>query len=255
MFLFKKNTVVLDCFTYDPAVFDVCKVDYSKKFFPDWWKALPTKTNKIIPNSLGLEFEQSTIRRCVGLNSLFNRGLMIPMWSDLKFKVLNDNFSHYFSSHSEMSGLERHPREQYGPAFDNFVHAKLLTPWVFKENTGVSFAWTQPSWNLVHHKNNFLVPPAVVDFKYQHATHVNMFLPKGDNEFMINCGEPVVHLIPLTEKNLVIKRHLISQADWASIISSKGSGVKFINKYKFFKDSITDQEQEKKGKCPFGFDK
>jgi hypothetical protein len=254
MFLFKKKEIVVDCFTHEPAIYDVSKVDYSKKFFPDWWKKLPTKYPKIVPNSLGLEIEHSTIRRCPGVNDIFKHGVMIPMWSDLKVKVLNDKWSYNYSFQPEMCDIQTHPVDQYGPAFDGYNHLKLLSPWVFKEKTGVKFAWLQPSWNLVPHLNQFSIVPAVVDYKFQNATHINMFVPKGDYEFTINCGEPIIHVIPLTEKKLVIKTHLITALEWSRMMNTKGSPVTFINKNKYFRDKITKQESEQK-KCPFGFGK
>jgi hypothetical protein len=254
MFLFKKKEIVVDCFTYEPLIHDACKISPAKKFLPDWYKKLPTSFSKIVPNSLGIEVEQSTIRRCPGVNNLFGSGFMIPLWSDLKIKSTETEWKHVFSFEPDGTGIESHPKTQYGPVFDLYFHLKIQSPWMFKEKTGVHFTWLQPTWNLVNHMQELVIVPAVTEFKYQNATNINLFIPKNDNEIFIKAGTPLVHLIPLSEDQIIIKNHLVSRDEYVKIAHSRGPALTFTNKYRNIKNIIQREEKEQK-KCPFGFGK
>jgi hypothetical protein len=254
MFIFKKKEIIVDCFTNEPSIYDTCKIDYYKKFFPDWWKQLPSQNSILVPNALGMEINQSTIKRCPGVIGLMTTGMIIPLWSDLKVKVSGDEYAHNFCFTPQYcgDGIERHPENQYGSTFDDYKHAKIISPWLIREKTGVEFLWLSPTWNLVNHLQNFSVVPAVTDFKHQNATHINMFIHKKDNEFFIDCGTPLVHVIPLTDKKLIIKHHLVSNEEYAQLHSRRGVPTKYIGKHNFYKRKSHEQESEQK-KCPFGF--
>ena len=73
--------------------------------------------------------------------------------------------------------------------------------------------------------------------------------PKNDNEFVINIGQPLVQLIPITEKKLNFKNHLIDKNEYDKIhISSE--------KWSFYgwrKVLQLRKRNKERGTCPFGF--
>ena len=75
-----------------------------------------------------------------------------------------------------------------------------------------------------------------------------MFLKKIDDyQYDINFGTPIVHLLPLTDKNVKIHNHLISDEEFR-IMTEKNNSIKFSKNYKTIK-KIIDQNN----KCPFKF--
>ena len=77
---FKKNKVVVDCFTNIPAVYDNCKINYGAHYFPDWWKETP----KYIDNN-------NTIKSCRGFIDYYKTGLVIPSWFEADIHVFGKN--------------------------------------------------------------------------------------------------------------------------------------------------------------------
>ena len=74
-----------------------------------------------------------------------------------------------------------------------------------------------------------------------------MFIKKR-NKVEFKAGEPLVHLIPISEKQVEIKTHLVSVDE---ILKMVPRPTTYANRYNFFKKSM---ESETK-KCPFGFGK
>ena len=64
------------------------------------------------------------------------------------------------------------------------------------------------------------VLPAVINFKYQHASSINLFVDLKDREQKLTIPPltPLVMMHPLTEKNVVIKTHLIDETERLKII-------------------------------------
>lgn len=105
--------------------------------------------------------------------------------------------------------------------------------------------FTNMYWN---HRpiENFVIPPGIVNYKYQHTTHINMFLSlKEKKTFSLNAGDPMVYLLPLSEKEIVLKHHLVSMNEFNNYFRTK---ISFLNSYRKRANII-----KSKGKCPFGF--
>jgi hypothetical protein len=88
----------------------------------------------------------------------------------------------------------------------------------------------------------------VIDFKYQHSSNINFIAPRG-RRFEMFAGQPLAHIIPLSDKNIEIKTHVIMNNDL--------EGLKLLNNnYPFFNRSHRKMKkiidgQEAKSKCPF----
>jgi hypothetical protein len=55
--------------------------------------------------------------------------------------------------------------------------------------------------------NDFSIPSGFTNFKYNNAAHVFILIPKkegSEQEFIINKNDPLAHIIPLTEKEIVL---------------------------------------------------
>ena len=94
---------------------------------------------------------------------------------------------------------------------------KLITPWRIKEKTGVNFMFTNTFWH--NNTSTYTVPNGVVNYKYQTTASVNMVVNKNvfPNKFEIKAGEPLAHVIPMSDKQLKIKLHLVTVEEYAKL--------------------------------------
>jgi hypothetical protein len=122
---------------------------------------------------------------------------------------------------------------------------KLSSPWIFKEKTGIKFINLGAEWNL--DKFSFRVLPGVMEFRVNSFTNVNIMLPKEQNKFIIPVNQPLTNFLPLTEKKLVVKNHLITEEEYKKM--SYNPSLVYFHGWRACKNMIKDNDK----KCPFGF--
>jgi hypothetical protein len=246
-FFFKRKKIVVDCFTSNINAANVFPINKLNKFYPDWWKNVPLKIEATAKN--GIKFDAPTIRTCSGFIDLYSKGITIPLWSDLIIETNEFNLNWYFSDSD--SSIASHPRSQYTSDDEklNFLHAKIVSPWRFEEKTGVSFVFMEPFWNNRDSLGNYYTPPGVLEFKYNHATEINMLIPNKLSRIEIKAGSPMAHIIPMSDHDVVVKNHLISEDEF----NLKYTSRVWTNTFNYIKEKNMLSKKEKK--CPFGFGK
>lgn len=243
MILFNKSKIVIDAFINVETINDMFPIQASSNYFPDWWKSLPNSFTETDSN--GFQSPQlPTIKRCDGVNRIYTTGFTIPLWADLLIETREDDTWYYQSSDSSLQ-LQVHNRIVYGNNFDRNMHFKILSPWIVKEKQGVNFVMTNCWWNSVDAE--YFVPNGIMEFKYQSGSHINFFTKRKNSRFMINAGTPVCQLIPLTDKKVEIRTHVLDQLEYDRLYKEHTYQNSFIGKYKKKKAILSD----KPSKCPF----
>jgi hypothetical protein len=240
IFIFKKKEIVLDCFTTEPQVYNFNKIARASDYYPEWLKNTKKEYNT------GL-FKESTIKKCIALIEMYKHGAVMPLWADLLIKVNNKNINWQFADFK--SQMTNHSSQQW----DNFAdenkynHFKIYSPWHFQTKKDVKFYWTKPFWNFPLKEDiDYQVPTGIIDYKYNHSTHINLFVDTSkDKEIFFNAGTPLIHIIPLSENKLIIKNHLVDKLDHLKF----SARYTFQDSYKTKKASSIKNEK----KCPFGF--
>jgi len=239
-FFIKKSKIIIDCFTDNLNAAEYFPIKESNNFYPDWWKNL-SKTN-VVQEPSGIEVAKSTMKSCDGFIALFQKGFMIPLWSDLVVETQSNGFRYTFAD--ELSGMGSHDYDQMSTEFMSYVHFKILSPWYLKETKGVQFLFTQPSYNQIKTLVDWHILPGVVDFKYQHATNINFIAPRG-KRIHLNAGHPVAHLIPLSDKDVDLRIHIIDPTNIEDLKIKNNYYPFFRGSYKKIK-KIVDEKT-----CPF----
>lgn len=248
LFIFKKRKLVLDLFTYRQMIYDAAKPKLAPHFYPDWWKEVKTE----MPTGNDL-FPTATIRRCMGLVEHYKHGFIIPMWSDLRVEVgaVGDNF--FRAQVSDMTTpLNDHPaaiRGSYLPD-THYQHLKLHAPWAAKCKEDVYWKWEQPTWSY-RNPNRSIVLPGTIEYKYQYSMNVNMMFARQHEKSMIEIPfqQPLVHLTPLTERDLELRYHMVTREEFGRFM--QGEKLSNINQYRSYR-RVRESEESK---CPFGFGK
>ncbi len=202
MIFFKKKKVKVKCYPQFDQVGEIFPVELARKYIPDWWKNLPSQVN------IGLAKEITTIKSCPGFTELYKTGITFPLWRDCVIKYdrhsiveieipTNENPNNYFVSHNV---------DQMGKVFDPWIHLKILSPWYLETEEPIPFLMTDMTYNRKT-LSGYQIPPGVLEFKYQHATHINMFLEPTDTfrELSLNAGTPLIHLIPLADVEIELE--------------------------------------------------
>jgi hypothetical protein len=231
IFFIKRKKLVLDLFTCQQQVFDVAKPNMASQFFPDWWKELKTQ----IPDSHVVP--QPTMRRCMGFVDHFKHGIIIPMWSDFRIEVGQiGTQNHYALCSDGYTPVVQHPTGQRGnfAPSDKYCNMKLESPWAVKCKEDIYFKWEQPTWNMKN-LNAYVVLPATVEFQYQHSINVHLMFPRSTNPEVrqINFGEPIVHLTPITERQLDLRHHMVTPTEYDRFLF--GKRITFLNSYRTYR--------------------
>lgn len=248
IFIFKKRKLVLDLFTHRQMIFDAAKPKLAPHFYPDWWKEV--KTEMQVGDEL---FPTATIRRCMGFVDHYKNGFIIPMWSDLRVELgpIGDPFFRaQFSDNTTSIG--QHPatiRGSYLPD-SHYQHLKLFTPWAAKCKEDVYWKWEQPTWSY-RNPNKSIVLPGTIEYKYQYSMNANLMFAReaGNTMVEIPFQQPLVHVTPLTERDLELRYHMVSKEEYDTLM--QGEKLSNINRYRAYRRVRESEER----KCPFGFGK
>ena len=251
MFFLKKKPIVINAYCSDPTVFHLCKPTHAKYFYPEWWKQIP-KTVKMP----GSRYDISTVKSCRGIIDYYKNGIVLPLWHDAIITVGSSTKQmHAVEMAAFNQAVETLPPNQWnGWISDNkWGHIKFNSPWVFTCDEFVQFAFTDPAYNRDNLHDYYLLP-GIVDYRYQTSTNINIMVEYRDKEreFLIPAGQPMVNIVPLTDREIVIKHHLVTVEEKRKYMSEP---VKFRGVYNFFKSKTKEIEAREKSKCPFGFGK
>jgi hypothetical protein len=246
IFIFKKRKLVLDLFTHRQMVFDVAKPKPAPNFYPDWWKELPT--------SIKLDTEMlpmPTVRRCMGMVDHYKHGFIIPMWTDLRIDLgpIGDSYAQFACSDKVTSVGEHHIAQRGGYLpHTHYQHVKLFNPWLAKCKEDTYFKWEQPTWSC-RNPNMAILLPATVEFKYQHSMNTHLMLARSDQKVSLEIPfqQPLVHVTPLTERELDLRYHIVSREEHNKLMQEERPTA--INSYRAYR-RVRESEEKK---CPFGF--
>lgn len=250
MFWFKRKEIIVDCFIDNSTIEQNFPIEPAHKFFPEGWKTIPKTMpikvhEKQYPES-NLSVDMATIKKCVGLINLFSNGFIIPAWCDLGVEM-DAKGNHLWHAPMNMHVMQHPSFQLWDGLYKDYGHVKLGSPWVIHEKTGVNFTWNQCDWNNTDDLHKYRIVSGVLDFKYQHQSNVNMFLRKS-SLIDFKAGDPLVHLIPISESNVKIKTHVV---DTNELMKLNTNQVQYVNQYRTTKSKIDAKER----KCPFGFGK
>jgi len=191
--------ITLDCYTSRPDVYEYSQISKSTDYLPAWWKKLPASKCPVT----GELNSQRTMKSCPGFTDFFKNSYTLPLWSDLKLAALENDWGYQFAD--EQSVVETHDTAQYEGFMPEAQHFKILSPWKLVCNKPIKWAFVAPTWHDLDAK----ILSGVVDYYYQNATHINLFLNRP-KEIILPLHTPLAHLIPLTEEKIELRHHLVS---------------------------------------------
>ena len=248
MFWFKKSKVVVDCFINSPVIYDLFKIDHAIKFVPEEWKQLQSHIDlKVNTNPTSkLTMPIPTAKRCIAITNQFSTGFVMPMWTDFGLEMFDEG---KYAKHDPSNSLQmdNHQRIQYWDTlYKGFSHIKIYSPWLIREKSGVKFTWNQCDWTNTDKVPLFHILSGVVDFQAQHGSHINAFQRKG-TIVQYKAGDPMVHIIPITEKDLELKCHLLDDDEYKKMYRSYGERLMHSGQHR----AMLKVRRDEQSRCPF----
>tara|TARA_B110000977_G_C11048449_1_gene481439 strand:- start:60 stop:839 length:780 start_codon:yes stop_codon:yes gene_type:complete len=252
----KKDTVFLDCYTASRYAYNYAKIDYAKRYIPEWWKDHPNLIDGM-----------KTIKHCTAFTDYYAKGIVIPLWGEVEITVhpvgdTRGGFEWRSSNKDFDLTSGNHAKGQWGGfGNDNMLNVKFSSPWAFKTRDLVHFAWSQPSWSQSDTFNGLTGLPAVVEYKTQSITHINYLVEQKSEEqkFRLMPLTPIAMLHPLTERKVELRHHLVD-SETMEIITRRAGGMLLDSSnedvlrgskgYKSKKNSFWNKADEL-NKCPF----
>lgn len=203
MFFIRKSVITLDCFTASSSAMRFAQPSKAGKFVPKWWKDLKD----------GVEVN-STMKNCVGFTHLYASSIALPFWCDMDIGVTQTGVNWMF--YDNETHAEVHPPAQRGAYLPHteFQQLKVVSPWFFRDVSGVNFYVAGSPWNMSN-PFEYLIPPGVVNFKHQFSTNLNLLFKREQQpkNYKMNLGDVGLLFLPMTEKKVVIKTHLVSETE------------------------------------------
>lgn len=233
MIFHRRKKITVDAFT-DQENIAKYPIERSNKHLPGWFTDMKTVLKLKSPQ--GLVGKTATFKMCQGFQDNVNNSFTLSLWADLMFRVeVDGTFSYQYPNKLCNFGMESHNSPEATPMgeFAPLKHLKIFSPWVLREKTGVNFYWSQAFWSYGAAAADVLIPPGVVNYKYQNGTHINVMIQPG-KQLDLDAGQPLVYLHPLTENKVEIKTHVVDTKEYEKL---KHATVynKFVGGYKTHK--------------------
>jgi hypothetical protein len=159
------------------------------------------------------------------VHSMFGQSL-------LQFSTHDRGEFRYQYSADENQPIVSHSKRQLGPSLDPYVHIKILSPWMIEEKSGVNFLFSGSSWNYPEKLFDWNIVPGVINFKNQSSTHVNLFMPAKTARLEITAGDPIVHILPISEKEIELRQHLLTEKEFENKMLRYSFMSSFMGRYK-----------------------
>jgi hypothetical protein len=240
IFKFLQRPIVLDCFTVSSNTFSRAPIDWAIKKPPKWWAKLP---NSYMSNDSVVTRPCPTMKKCYGFIDYYANSLAVPLWSDVVIKTLDKKVFWQFSDGS--SEIASHDKNQYeGYVDDTYVHIKFISPWIFKCSADINWLLTEPTYDSTA-LDKYRVMPGAVNFYRQRECNVQFMVNVlEDMDFVLPFKRPIGLLTPITERKVIIRKHLIPQSEFDNMRQETANRVTFTNMYK-------SNQLAKKVACPF----
>ena len=242
LFKFLEKKLTLNCFVHEKYchLIDLHPIQPAYKFYPEWMKSVE-KTH----------FDQSslqtknTIRSCSGFINTFKSGYMIPMWSDLAINVdkVDNDFSYNYQFSDHKSSIDFHTNEQSGDFYKDHYILKLISPWYIDSCSDVKFLFTDCMWNNVS-SPGYITPTGITNLHEKLNTSTNIFimLKKQKQKLFIHAGQPMMHIIPLTERKTQLKFEILNDGEFTRF-------MRFGTHTTFNRHGV-NRKRNFEGKCP-----
>lgn len=211
MFLFNRNRPSIKFLTFDPFLLKNLPPTHGRENIPKWFRDESPHSGKGTVSENFLPLNAPTIKKCPALIDYFTTGVNFPLWSDIEFFIDTDNRAIEWRYSNIYEGIElvsAHGESQYPGLKDQYIHAKIISPWIAIANTKIKWLLTKPTYtNNIFDEHGILYADAIVQYYNNFVLNLNLFFPLNKPSYNVkfSAGEIIQKLIPLTEQRINIE--------------------------------------------------
>lgn len=213
----KNKDVNLTAYTYSESYIKTCPPIYKPTEKPSWLKKLKTFTVDWDQRSQ-MAIKNATAAVCPAVRYFLSEPITLSLWADIDIKIFPDGkWTHYTRPEWNVM-LGEHHGSQFGEAYNGRVAIKLTSPWYFKTDDPAKFMFMESHYSTSFFRDhNIILPPGLIEYKYQHATNVHMLFPIKDEEYVVRLkhGTPLISMFPMFERKLNFETKLIPYNEFA----------------------------------------
>jgi hypothetical protein len=238
MFFIRKSKLIVDVFTTRREIAEYFPIANAIEHAPSWWK---NADKSYTENSI----KRPTLKTCDGLTTYLSTGFILPLWSDLALNIEEKSYHWQFSD--ERTDAKVHSPKQWEMFKDTnkLGHLKIISPYRLKDKNKLNWLLLNPPWRQSN-TEWFEAPQGILEFKNRHELNINLLFDlQNKGARLIEANTPLIHLIPLTEKKVILKHHVVDEKEFNSMdienIAFNGAYRKKLSM------------QKNKSKCPFHF--
>ena len=220
MFFNKLKPIIVDFYTFDPSAFEYAKPSIGRTR-PKWLSALcPVISKQKEGAPPGFIENQPTAMYCPAIRDFINDAITIPSWYETDLIISGRNWTDTKGPYWN-ERIEPHSNDQVGGSFyKDRIFLKLVSPWkgICKED--INFMYLQNFYGSEFFSDNdIIIPPGYTNFKYQNSTNIHLWVKEAKETYNINLPilTPLLSLVPMTERSVKIRNHLVSFSEWIAL--------------------------------------
>jgi len=209
---------------------DMFSANNGHKLMPDWARSLGKSTNENILN----------MNTCPGFVDLLKKSVALPLWMDHRITYQGSQLLDVqlpgVSDKEILKFVQQHHSSQWGNAFKQSSHVKLMSPWLVTCDSDLEWLMHDPTWHKNNSMGQYTLTPGLLNFKYQSGTAVNMFLTPSEkpNTITLEAGTIIAYLTPLADVDIEIECKRVSDDEWYSLLKHQFTFTNMYNKTKKF---------------------
>lgn len=226
----KPQKITVDAFVDNASIEHYTPIVPARKMLPEWWKQMSGTTEAYAPN--GVEYQGGTIKRCDSILKLLTSGFVIPLWSDLILETSERGEFRSIWSDSNNLPCMLQGTNQAGPVLSQHLHIKIHSPWFIQERTGVYWQFLQPDYHITDKMFDLRVVPGQLEFRKQFSSHINTFMPVRNARIEMSRGQPLAHLVPLSDARVDVRTHVLDSQEYARMTQVTNYASTFLGRYK-----------------------
>lgn len=241
IFKFIQKPIVIDCFLPEHMehVNEMFPIVKTSKHIPQWWKNTPKSSfdwNNIRT--------KHTTKNCFGIIGTFTSGFIMPLWSDLAIKTSPSlaNTRAVFSD--ARSKIDLHHNDQAPNFYDDHYFMKITNPWIMRVKADIKIALLDPFY-MNNNTRPYKIPYGMYEpINNIFVANIFLFVPKKENNFIINSGTPMYHVLPITERPIKLNNHIVDGNEYLRLLAGYEGRTKstFLDKLvKIRRDKLKEE--------------
>ena len=228
LFLFKKKPLTFTAFVSEEFAFanTYSPITSIKQTIPSWWKNMP-------PGEFNWDTLTSTsnTKHCVGIINSFTTGFILPAWTEMAISITPERWE--ARAADRKTPMDVHPNGQAKGFYSNYIFLKIVSPWVIEcSEKGIDLMFNFPFYHYTEPRE-YITPSGITSpTNKKYSTNVFVFFKKDYFKCMIGLNDPLLHIIPITDREYTIKTEVLSYSEF----NKKDSDI--AKKPRFFRNGI-----------------